>query len=80
MQAQLCHNKDKLQKNVFVDNLTLLEKISLSKLENKTKIIGPLNWHDRFNLNYTSDKCILQHTLHIQFTKKHFAVLNSKKN
>ena len=61
--------------------MTLLEKISLSKLIQKERIIGPLNFHDRFNLTLPPDKCILQHQLQdlVKFTKEHSMVLNSKK-
>ena len=42
----LCHSQHKLNKKSFVDDLTLLEKISLSKLQTKERIIGPLSYHD----------------------------------
>ena len=59
----------------------MLEKISLSNLIKKEKIIGPLNWHDRFELTLPADKFILQHKLQdLQvFTNMHFMKLNSKK-
>ena len=54
----LCHQKDKLHKKSYIDDLTLLEKISLSKLKEKTRLIGPLDWHDRFNLTIPEDQSI----------------------
>ena len=77
----LCHKKDKLHKKSYIDDLTMLEKISLSKLREKTRIIGPLDWHDRFNLTMPEDQSILQHQLHdlVRFTTEHSMVLNSKK-
>ena len=45
------------------------------------RMIGPLDWHDRFNLTLPSSHSILQHQLLdlTQYTKEHFLVLNSKK-
>ena len=76
-----CHKQDKLHKKSYIDDLTMLEKISLSNLIKKEKIIGPLNWHDRFELTLPADKFILQHKLQdLQvFTNMHFMKLNSKK-
>ena len=44
------HEKYKLHKNSYIDNLTLLEKISMKILRQKDKLIGPLDFHDRHNL------------------------------
>ena len=76
-----CHDKSKLHKKSFIDDLTLLEKISLSNLVRKEKIIGPLNYHDRFNLTLPSQKCILQHKIaDLQdFTREQHMKLNSSK-
>ena len=43
--------------------------------------MGPLDFHDRFNLALPPDKSILQHQLQdlVRFTKEHSMVLNSKK-
>ena len=41
-----CTVKEKLHKKSFVDDLTLLERISLKDLEKKNTIIGPLNYHN----------------------------------
>jgi hypothetical protein len=77
----LCHQKQNLHKKAYIDDLTLLEKISLAKLIEKERIIGPLDWHDRFNLTMPPSKSILQHQLFdlSNYTKNHFMVLNKKK-
>jgi hypothetical protein len=77
----LCHQQSKLHKKSFIDDLTLLEKISLSNLIEKNRIIGPLNFHDRFNLTMPNHLSILQHQLEdLQiFTKEHHMKLNSSK-
>ena len=77
----LCTAKEKLHKKAFVDDLTLLEKISLKDLQKKKRIIGPLNYHDRFNLAMPPHKSILQHQLQDLklFTKEHHMFLNSTK-
>ena len=76
-----CHNQSKLHKKSFVDDLTLIEKISLKNLIQKNKIIGPLNFHDRFNLGLPRETSILQHQLEDlkEFTLKHHMKINSKK-
>jgi hypothetical protein len=76
-----CADRRNLHKKSYIDDLTLLEKILLSNLIEKEKIIGPLNWHDRFNLTLPSDKFTLQHQLADleKFTNDHFMKLNSKK-
>ena len=59
----------------------MLEKISLSNLIQKERIIGPLNWHDRFNLTLPSESFILQHQLTdlAKFTESNFMKLNKSK-
>ena len=76
-----CHEKDKLHKKAYIDDLILLEKISLSNLEEKERIIGPLDWNDRFNLTLPQNKSILQHQLVdlALYTEKHSMVINKKK-
>ena len=80
-QHPLCTVKEKLHKKAFVDDLTLLERISLKDLEMKERIIGPLNYHDRHNLTMPPHKSILQHQLQDlkTFTTQHHMLLNSKK-
>ena len=77
----ICNQQSKLHKKSFIDDLTLLEKISLSNLVKKSKIIGPFNFHDRFNLTMPHHYSILQHQIEdLQiFTKEHHMKLNSSK-
>ena len=75
---QLCHNQDKLHKKSYIDDLTLLENISLSDLKQKRRIVGPLNYHDRFNLTLPPEKSTLQHQLQdlVHYTAQQSMVLN----
>ena len=77
----ICHNQRNTHKKSFIDDLTLLERISLKDLVQKERIIGPLNFHDRFNLFLPPQKSILQHQLEDlkDFTTQHHMVINSKK-
>ena len=77
----LCHSREALHKKAFVDDLTLLEKISLSKLRKKNRIIGPPSFHDRFHLEFPAKDSILQHQLEDlkNFTTEHSMIINSKK-
>ena len=77
----LCHQSKNVHKKSFIDDLTLLEKISLSNLVSKPRIIGPLDFHDRFNLTMPAHKSILHHQLDDLklFTSNHSMKLNSKK-
>jgi hypothetical protein len=58
-----------------------LEKIQLSKLRKKERIIGPPNYHDRFHLEFPAEESILQHQLQDlkQFTLDHSMKMNCKK-
>ena len=80
-QPPLCTAKEKLHTKTFVDDLTLLEKKSLKDLKKKKRIIGPLNYHDRFNLALPPHKSNMQPQLQDLkvFTKEHHMFLNSKK-
>jgi hypothetical protein len=77
----LCHNKAKTHKKAFIDDLTLLEKISLSNLEIQEPIVGPPPFHGRFHLGLPENKSILQHQLNdlVVYTKNNHMILNSKK-
>ena len=77
----LCHNTSKTHKNSYIDDLTLFEKVSLKDLVEKKRIIGPLNYHDRFNLELPANKSVLQHQLSdlTKFTADNSMKLNSKK-
>jgi hypothetical protein len=76
-----CHKKSNLHKKSFVVDLTLLEKVLFSKLKEKERIIGPLNFHDRFKLTMPEGESILQHQLTDlkEFTSRRHMVLNQKK-
>jgi hypothetical protein len=78
---QLCHNSDRINKEAYIDDLTLLEKISLSDLVEKPRTIGPPSFHDRFHLALPPEKSILQHQLEDlqNYTQANSMVLNSKK-
>ena len=77
----LCHQTSKTHKKSYIDDLTLFEKVSLSELIEKERKIGPLNFHDRFNLTLPENKSILQHQLNdlIKYTENNSMKLNSKK-
>ena len=77
----LCHNTNKTHKKACIDDLMLLEKISLSNLEEEDPFIGPPPFHGRFKLQLPPNKSILQHQLQdlVAYTKRNHMVLNSKK-
>ena len=59
----------------------MFEKVSLKELVEKERIIGPLNYHDRFNLELPANKSVLQHQLSdlTKFTENSSMKLNAKK-
>ena len=59
----------------------MLAKISLQDLKEKERIIGPLDFHDRFNLTIPAHLSILQHQLEdlTKYTEDHHMILNAKK-
>ena len=77
LHASPWHEREKLHKKSFKDDLIL----SLSNLVRKETIVGPLNWHDRFQLTLPAEKSILQHQLvDLQFfTEQHHMKLNKNK-
>jgi hypothetical protein len=77
----LCQKQSKLNKESYIDDLTLLEKISLSNLVDKERIIGPPPYHGRFHLELPTEKSILQHQLQdlIEYTTQNSMILNTKK-
>ena len=79
--APLCQNTAKTHKKAYIDDLTLLEKISLQDLEKEVRIIGPPQFHGRFHLELPPQKSILQHQLHdlVEYTTSNHMILNSKK-
>ena len=52
----LCQNTAKTHKKAYIDDLTLLEKISLQDLEKEVRIIGPPQFHGRFHLELPPPK------------------------
>ena len=57
------------------------KKISLKNVKDKERIIGPLNFHDQFNLTMPANLSILQHQLSDlrKYTEKYHMILNFKK-
>ena len=80
-QLPLCHKSNRINKKAFVDDLTLLEKISLSRLVQKERIVGPPQYHGRFHLIQPKSESILQHQLEdlVVYTNQNSMVLNSKR-
>jgi hypothetical protein len=70
-----------MNKESYIDDLTLLEKISLSNLVPKERIIGPPPYHGRFHLELPAQKSILQHQIEDlkEYTVANSMVLNHKK-
>ena len=58
-----------------------MKKNLLLNLKEKDKIIGPLDFHDRFNFTMPEEYSILQHQLDdlVQYTDQHHMVLNQRK-
>ena len=77
----ICHRTALINKKSYIDDLTLLEKISLSNLVGKERIIGPPPFRGRFHLKMPKEKSILQHQLEdlVVYTKQNSMILNSKK-
>ena len=82
---KICHylpvTQKKLHKKSYIDDLTLLEKISLSTLQPKQRVIGALDFHDRLCLELPATQSILQHQLLDlkEYTKQHSIKLNNRK-
>jgi hypothetical protein len=70
-----------MNKESYIDDLTLLEKISLSDLVEKPRIIGPPPFHGRFHLTLPPERSILQHQLEDlqDYTVANSMIINSKK-
>ena len=62
-------------------DLTLLEKVSLSDLQQKKRIIGPLDFNNRFNLALPPEKSILQNQFEdlVLYTSELSMIMNEKK-
>ena len=66
----------------FVDDLTILEHISLKpNLVLKESFIGPLNYHERHGLHLPVENCSMQHKLEdlLTFTEENLMKINLKK-
>ena len=77
-----CHQKEKTLKKKYVDDLTLMEALSLlSTLLPSPVIIGPPNLHEFPGLELPADQSILQHQLGdlAVFTAEHGMKINYKK-
>ena len=76
-----CQDESKTENKKFVDDLTMLEVVSLKDLVPKDPFIGPLGYHERHGLYLPCDKTISQHKLKDlhEFTIKNQMVINSKK-
>ena len=78
----LCHQKEKIQKKKYVDDLSMLEIIDLkTTLVPSPQIIGPPNLHERPGLSLPADQSILQHQLAdlADFTIRNKMKINHKK-
>ena len=80
-QSLPCHDQKKTENKKFVDDLTMLEVVSLENLIPKKPFIGPLNFHERHGLFLPRDRTISQHKLKDlhEFTVANQMVINSKK-
>ena len=77
-----CHQKPKILKKKYVDDLSMLEKIDLkSSLKLANPIIGPPNYHEIPGLFLPPNMSILQHQLEdlVTYTHKNGMKINMKK-
>ena len=81
LRQPLCTNIEKTHKKSYIDDLTLLEKISLRNLVEEERIIGPPTFHGRLHLKMPPQKMILQHQLEdlVKYTQQNHMILNKKK-
>ena len=77
-----CHQKEKTLKKKYVDDLSLLEAVSLRLLIPAIPIIGPLNQHEVPGLILPTHLSVLQHQLSdlCSFTEQNRMKLNLKKS
>ena len=80
-QPEACHDTLSTENKKFVDDLTMLEHVNLSKLVPKDPFIGPLNFHERHGLYLPANETILQHKLKdlLDFTRTNQMKINMKK-
>ena len=77
-----CQTVGKTENKKFVDDLTMIEHISLkNNLEPIEPFIGPSNFHDRHGLRLPAENTILQHKLKdlLDFTEENHMKINMKK-
>ena len=78
-----CQQVDKVEKKIYIDDLSELEVVALKKTLEKIDpaFIGPLNYHERCGLVLPPDKSIFQLKLaDIQeFTSRNMMLVNKKK-
>ena len=76
-----CQIVGKTENKKFVDDLTMLEVVSLDNVIPKVATIGPLNYHERHGLFLPREKTITQHKLSDlqDFTAANHMKINSKK-
>ena len=80
---QPCQTIGATENKKFVDDLTILEHLSLKpNLVPREPSIGPLNFHERHGLHLPPENCILQHKLEdlLSFTEENHMRINLKKN
>ena len=79
---QPCQTIGATENKKFVDDLTILEHLSLKpNLVPREPSIGPLNFHERHGLHLPPENCILQHKLEdlLSFTEENHMRINLKK-
>ena len=76
-----CQIVGKTENKKFVDDLTMLEVVSLDDVIPKEAIIGPPNYHERHGLFLPRDKTLTQHKLLDlqEFTLSNHMKINEKK-
>ena len=81
--AKLCHQTEKTDKKIYIDDLTELEAINLkaSLVPSDPNFIGPLNYHERCGLVLPAHLSILQHKLSDihEYTRENMMMVNRKK-
>ena len=62
---ELCQQKEKVDKKIYIDDLSELEVVALKKtlVKMDPAFIGLLNFHERCGLVLPPDKSLLQHKL-----------------
>ena len=78
-----CHQVEKTDKKIYVDDLSKLEVVALKKslIKMDPNFIGPMNYHEQNRLVLPPEKSILQHKLKDiqEFTERNMMLINKKK-